>query len=58
MDILGIFSILFLKKNILCDPSLDASHRDGSIEGSQNTCLRISEIRKIVFELSTIPHLS
>ena len=34
MDNLGIFSIFFLKKtNILCDPSLDASDRDGSVEG-------------------------
>ena len=33
-DNLGIISHIF-HKNILCDPSLEPSHRDGSNEGSQ-----------------------
>ena len=34
----GIFFglVIFLHKNIFCDPSLELSHRDGSNEGSQH----------------------
>ena len=34
-DNLGIISI-FAQKNIFCDPSLELSRRDGSIEGSHH----------------------
>ena len=30
---------LFLNENISCDPSIEASQRDGSKDGSQNMCL-------------------
>ena len=35
-DNLKIFVSLFLNKNICCDPSLESSRRDGSVDGSQH----------------------
>ena len=45
-----IIFFLFLKKHILCDPSLELSPIDGSNEGSQ--CTFYSKIRDIIPKFS------
>ena len=55
IDVAGTWSGVTGVLNIFCDPSLEMSHQDVSYDRSQHNYVFIEKIRKIIFELSSIP---
>ena len=55
-DNLGI-NVIFLHKNIFCDPPLEPSHQDGFNEGSQHTFL-LRNKKKLSLNYPNYPLLS